>query len=267
VEWPATKPDQLALGSFGSRPPHLAIERMLTMLRGIEVHLPFDTRASWAARSYRLPESIRGSATHYPAERLNLLGFNLANAWSELRNQPSSRWEHTLSLLRLGMGERVDTVVTPPDMGGGNIYLAVRFTDLAEPVLASDLSDGQLAWLAFVAMARLNAGRSLLAVDEPELHLHPSLLGRVVALLAHLEGGTPALLSTHSDRVLEMLDDPAGAVRVLDLDGSRTMLSRLDPAELSKWLEEFGNLGQLRANGYLRRVIADPPLIAAEGAK
>lgn len=257
-DWLVSSNDEKALLSAVSM-AGLEATRLRAALRGIEVHVGFDTRASWAARSYQRPESLRVATTHFPADRLSLLGFNLANAWSALRGQATTDWELTMALVRLGLGDRVDSVLVTPDMGGGNIYLAVRFVDLADPVYASDLSDGQLSWLAFVAMARLNKGRSLLAVDEPEQHLHPSLLARVVALLAQESERCTVLLSTHSDRLLGLLDDPADAVRVCGFSQAGTVeVSRLDRAELDRWLEEFGDLGQLRANGYLRRVLSDP---------
>lgn len=246
--------------------PDWLFDRLRETLQAIEVHLGFDTRASWAARAYQRPESLRVGMTHRPATRLGLLGGNLANAWSELRNRPSDDWEHTLSLVRLGLGEQVDGVLTIPDAGGGNIYLALRFRGLDEPIFATDLSDGQLSWLAFVAMTQLNQGRSLLAIDEPELHMHPALLGRVMALLSAAEADTPTLVSTHADRVLSMLDDPAEAVRVCGLDGNRVTVARLDEAELPRWIEQFGDLGQIRAAGYLSRVVAGPPPRASEEA-
>ncbi|MCA9712999.1 MAG: AAA family ATPase, partial [Myxococcales bacterium] len=137
-------------------------------------------------------------------------------------------------------------MVVKPDPGGGNVYLAVSVAGLPTPIMAGNLSDGQLAWLAFVAMTRLNPGRSILAIDEPELHLHPHLLGGVAALLQQV--AAPVLLATHADRLLEQLDDPARSVRVCTLDDrGRAGLSTLDPVELSRWLAQFGDLGQLRS--------------------
>jgi predicted ATPase len=260
----AMKPDQLVVASFGSLPPQKAIERLLHVLRGIEVHLPFDTVAAWAARAYQLSKSLRSTTMLLPAERLDLLGFNLANAWSEINNGPSERRDHAHALVRLGLGEHIDSVVTKADPGGGHVALALTVQGLAEPIMAADLSDGQLSWLAFIALTRLNPGRALLAVDEPELHLHPSLLGRVVTMLARLPGGAPVLLSTHSDRVLELLDDPADAVRVCSLIGSRAEVSRIDAEQLLRWLEQFGDLGQLRAAGYLSRVLVPTPPVASD---
>ncbi|MBA3548585.1 MAG: AAA family ATPase [Nannocystis sp.] len=251
--------DQLVIASFGALPPQKAIERLLGVLGGIEVHLGFDTIAAWAARSYQFTLSMRGSSFLQPAERLNLLGFNFANAWISLRNQSSSHWEETMALVRLGLGDIIDTVNVDPDAGGGNIAVSIRFVGLAEPIPAANLSDGQLSWLAFVAMARLDRGRSLLAVDEPELHLHPSLCGRVIALLMGLEGGAPVIISTHADRVLELLDDPASAVRVCVNEGGNASVQRLDPVELAEWTKDYGDLGKLRANGLLARVLKEPP--------
>ncbi len=249
------KSDQLVIGSFGALPPQRAIERLLGVLRGIEVHLHFDTIAAWAARSYQFALSTRGSTFLQPADRLSLLGFNFPNAWAALKNRSSTHWNETMALVRLGIGSDIDTVNVDPDAGGGNVAVSVRRVDMAEAIPASNLSDGQLSWLAFVAMARLNESRSLLAIDEPELHLHPSLLGRVVSLLAGLEGGAPVVLCTHSDRVLELIDDPVSAVRVCSLEGGRATVSRLDATELERWLKEFGDLGYLRASGYLHRVL------------
>lgn len=255
----AMRPDRLVIASFGNLPPHKAIERLLTVLRSIEIQLPFDTVASWAASAYQLPRGMRSSVTLRPAERLDLLGYNLANAWNELKNGASEDWQAALDLVRLGLGDHIDNVQLRADPGGGSVALSLRIKGLHDPVPAADLSDGQLSWLAFVAMAHLNVNRSLLAVDEPELHLHPSLLGRVISLLSTLPGGAPVILSTHSDRVLEMLEEPAEAIRVCALEGSRAVVSRVDATELPRWLDEFGDIGQLRAAGYLPRVLIPLP--------
>lgn len=249
------EPNELLVptSSVFANSPH--VRRLLNALRGIEVHLSFDTRAVWAARTLQLRETMRAGTTHFPAARLELLGTNLANAWSELRSRETAHWERTMSLVRIGLGERVDSVTVTPDAGGGTIHLGVRFADLPMPVMASDLSDGQLSWLAFVAMTRLNENRSLLAFDEPESHLHPHLLGGAMALME--ETGAPVLLATHSDRLLESLEDPAGAVRVCSLNESgRAEVTTLDRDELDKWLAEYGDLGSLRAAGYLPHVLA-----------
>ena len=209
--------------------------------------------AAWAARSYQIPQTIRASNTLFPADRLRLLGSNLASAWAALKNGASAEWDRTLAMVRLGLGDSVDNVLVTPDPGGGNVWLSLKFKGFADPFPAANLSDGQLSWLGFVALVRLNPGRTLLAMDEPELHLHPQLIGGVVSLLASVDASV--VLATHSDRVLELLDDPAAAVRVCSLgEGGAATLATLNPDELQKWLVHFGDLGRLRAAGYLERV-------------
>ena len=252
----ATGPDQLVLGSFGSLPPQKAIERTLRVLKGVEVHLGFDTLAGWAGNSLQRLSTIRGSSMLHPADRLGLLGQNLSNAWFALKNRDEAHWRQTMALVRLGLGDSVDSVATVPYAGGGHVGIALNRKHLSQPIPGAYLSDGELSWLSFVALARLNERRSFLAIDEPELHLHPSLLGRVVSLLASLDDGVPVLISTHSDRVLELLEDPVSAVRICSLEGSEATVSMLDAAELPRWLEEFGDVGQLRASGYLHRLYA-----------
>ncbi|MBM4397708.1 MAG: AAA family ATPase [Deltaproteobacteria bacterium] len=260
----SARDESLAIGSFGALPPNEAVARLLAALGGIEVHLAFHTLASWAGQSVQRQTPVRGTTTLFPANRLTLLGHNLGNAWYALKNLDDAHWRHTMELVRLGLGSDIDNVNTVPDAGGGNISLVLKRSDLPDPIPASSLSDGQLAWLAFVALARLKDERSLLAFDEPELHLHPALLGRVVSLLAGLDQ-TPVVLATHADRVLEMLDDPAGAVRVCSIEGSRAVLSRIEPEALRPWLDRFGDLGQLRASGYLPRVLVPASGETAKG--
>lgn len=256
----ASQPGILSLASFGTQPPHEAVGRMREALQRIEVHLAFDTLPTWAANSIQRPQPLRGSVYHQPVEQLALLGHNLANAWSSLKNDfGEAHWQETMELVRLGLGDSIDSVAVRADAGGGNVSLWLQRLDMDGALPAAGLSDGQLTWLAFVALARLHSNRSALAFDEPEVHLHPALLGRVVALLSSLPGGAPVVLGTHSDRILELLDDPAGSVRVCGLArGGKTEVALLDPEELARWRKHYGDLGQLRASGYLHRALRQP---------
>lgn len=139
---------------------------------------------------------------------------------------------------------------------GGHLGLSLELRGLGR-VPAFQLADGQLTYLAFVALAQLNPGRSLLAFDEPEHHLHPALLGRVVQLFEEASASYPVILSTHSDRLLDLVADPAATVRVCELQTDyRTRLRKLDAAQLSKWMERYRGLGDIRAAGQLRSILA-----------
>jgi len=228
-------------------------------LKQIEVHLPFEVLPSWAARAHARKSEIRGSVLLQPADHLDLLGSNLVNVYYALREQSDrAYWNDTMDLLRLGLGIEFEEVRTVADSGGGAHALAIKWRGRDQPMTASALSDGQIAFLAFVGLYRLQRpGRTLMAMDEPELHLHPGLLSRVVQIFEAMGDRHPVLLSTHSDRLLDLLTDPVASVRVCELRGSATHLRRLDRESLDTWLTDFRGVGDLRSEGHLADVIGD----------
>jgi predicted ATPase len=109
-----------------------------------------------------------------------------------------------------------------------------------------------------VALIRLDDGRTLLAFDEPETHLHPALLARVVTLFEDAASRYPVVLSTHSDRLLDALPDPVASVVVSELDAQhRTKLRRLDPEQFDKWRDDYLGVGDIRAESQLESTLAE----------
>jgi predicted ATPase len=168
-----------------------------------------------------------------------------------------------LERARLGLGEDVRDLVLSP-VGRGNIELEVLFGAFPDaPVPAEQLSEGQLAYLGFLALCEFHSESSLLAFDEPEIHLHPELLARVTWMLEEASTTAPIVVATHSDRLLDALEDPASVVRICELNERRAVrLRRLDSARLTEWLKDYRGLGALRGDGYAPQVLA--PLDADE---
>lgn len=251
--------DQVLLSAFGSRPPHEAIPRVIDALEAIEVHGPVDVLPLWMGAELGWESPLRASVPLQPAERLALKGSNLANLWYTLREgRPAEHLQNALSYVRLGLGEDVLDVKLPADPGGGAISLALEYRGFREPVPARGLSDGTLAWLAFVAMTQLGSRNGLLCFDEPESHLHPGLLRRVVSLFETLAEERSVLLATQSDALLDALDEPVRNVVVCTLDSERaTRLQRLDHQALVRWLQRYRGLGEIRAAGHLASVLKE----------
>jgi predicted ATPase len=250
-------PGSLLVSAFGLRPPHPAIERARDALESIRVQLPFDVQATWGAASLKRESLARRPSQLEVAPHLSPGAANLADAYFELRS--SDNWPVVLDSIRLGLGEGVSDVLTVP-VGGGNHSLAVRYEALPEAIPVSGLSDGTICYLAFVALCMLPDKGLLLAIDEPELHLHPGLLARVLSLLEATADDRPVLVATHSDRLLDALSDPAKQTVVCDLE-ERSMKARLrclDRRALDSWLESYAGLGEIRADGF------DDLLVAAE---
>jgi predicted ATPase len=241
------------VSGFGVLPPHPALPRLIGALQDIEVHVPFMTSPEWVGRSLRTQAPLRQSTVIEGANRLEMGGLNLANAFHTLRSNKSPKhFERTMEYVRLGLGDDVESIESPVDPGGGRIGLALRRVGAAQAEPAFTWSDGMLSYLAFVALFRLEAPAPLLVFDEPEVHLHPHLLQRVIGFFDAMGERTNVLICTHSDRLLDALPDPAAAARLMELDATRAVrIIEPDADVLKRWLEKYSGagLGTLRAEG------------------
>lgn len=239
---------------FGRASDHAAVGIVREACEGIDVHLPFRVSATWANRSTGQGSALRDPRIVEPGRRLELFGANLATVYQLLKNSGAERWRETMELLRLGIGPDFEDVsISVP--GSGHISLELELRGVGS-VSAFHLADGLLAYLSFVALVQLDDGRSLLAFDEPEHHLHPALLARVVDLLEDAAQRYPVVLSTHSDQLLDCLSDPVASVVVCELDRDRrTQLRRLDPEQFEKWRDDYRGVGSIRAEGELRSIL------------
>lgn len=258
VDVPVSSSTDLLLTELsGLLSPHPAIGLMRELLSSIEVHLPFEVTPMWASRAHQRPSAARGSVVLQPTDRLEMFGRNIANAFFTLRNERDrEHWEATMDLVRLGLGGHIESVNTRADPSGGSLALTLKLVGQDELWPAFALSDGQLAFLCFIALYRLNPGRSLLAFDEPELHMHPELLVRVLQFFEDMAERHPVVIATHSDVLLDALSDPTRSVQVCELVDGQTRLRHLDRNGLQKWLSQYRGVGQLRSEGYLPAILS-----------
>lgn len=235
------------------------VDRVWRVLDGIEVHLGHEVTALWRQRERSRSgvtgassASLRDPSQLGPAKRLEHGATNLASLFHGLKNDARpADWDFTRRLVRLGLGEQVDDVAVQVVADSGFATLAVRYTD-GRVVPAMALSDGQLAYLAFVGMTRSPAPRSVLLVDEPELHLHPGLAVRVLDLLDATANKSPVILATHSNDILDALEHPEDEVRIVSQIEGKTVLSSLSPGFVERW--------KPRTLSELRRSVGDAEL-------
>jgi predicted ATPase len=242
--------------SFNSHLP--ALIRISEALAGIDVQLPFSVRPTWHARERNERSALRESTPLRNAQRLERGGDNLVSAFHELKNR--SDWQETLEVVRLGLGDDIEDIRVSVDANSYGV-LTVKRRAQKDAVPSSSLSDGTLAYLCIVAMLRLRPKRSLLVFDEPELHLHPRLLSTVMDLLQAEARIHPVLLATHSDRVLDLLENPAEQTVLTRLnDDDCTVLERPNAEALQRWLDGdggFRGLGAVVAAGHESSVFID----------
>lgn len=251
VELPRTR---LALTSFGAF-PQPSMLRVIQILERVRTHVAFDVGRTAFTRAATVP-GIRAPAHLDEAFELARGGGNLGNCLHALRE--SDAWPEVMARIREGLGANLVDVKMPA-VGVGSFALAFYYADLPEPIPASVLSDGQLAFIAFVVLTSLARRNSLLVFDEPETHLHPELLVRLVWLFEELAQHCPVVLCTQSDGLLDALTEPTTSTVLCELDADHaTKLFRPDAERLQEWLRDYRGLGALRAEGYARHVLTRP---------
>ncbi len=100
--------------------------------------------------------------------------------------------------------------------------LEMQFPDMPRPFGAHELSDGTLKYLCLLGALMGYRLPSLIALNEPEASLHPSLLPPLARLIAHAAQRTRIWIVTHSEALADALYEETGkkARRVIKEDGA-----------------------------------------------
>ncbi|MCA9515629.1 MAG: AAA family ATPase [Myxococcales bacterium] len=259
---PLVGPATLALGyAANSLSAHPELVRLSRALRGIEVQPPLDVRPLWQQREVQNRTGPRWPARPDTFERVQRYGTGLPSAFAVIRNE-RDRWQRLVDRARAAVGVDLDDIQLVP-AGSGELDVVLKFRGGAARPLRV-MSEGQVAYLGLLAMVELGQGRTLLALDEPDVHLHPELAVNLVQILEELGASCPVVVATHSDRLLDGLSDPA-AEAVLCEVGSEgvAVMRRPNPATLDALLESHRGLGDLRAAGLGAHAFDDGRLLAA----
>lgn len=141
--------------------------------------------------------------------------------------------------------------------GEQRIQLAVRWAKLKRPQTAASLSDGTLRFLFLItALAQPNPP-ALIAIDEPETGLHPSMMRIIAEYAQEASRHTQVVLTTHSPALLDAFTDAEPTVTVCELKDGATVLKNLDSEALKYWLSKY-SLGELQQSGQLEAMQPAP---------
>ncbi|HIN63458.1 MAG TPA: chromosome segregation protein SMC, partial [Candidatus Obscuribacterales bacterium] len=151
--------------------------------------------------------------------------------------------------MRAAFGSDFDKLVFPP-AADQRIQLRVRWKTLKTEQSAADLSDGTLRFL-FLLAALANPNPSpLIAIDEPETGLHPSMMPILAEHATDAARRSQVIFTTHSAQLLNYFSEAPFATTVTKWSNGETRLAVLDRTDLAKWLEEY-SLGSLFESGEL----------------
>jgi predicted ATPase len=211
---------------------HPLVQQVRAALASIAVYPYFRTGAAWAD-----PEAIpmRRPARLEPGARLHTTGSNLAAALHTLREERPEDWEDFLRIVRLAFPRMKDLRL--PAVSRGTVQL-FWVEEGGRSFDASELSDGTLGFLAILC-ALFQPGSALIAVDEPEAHLHPDALMRLAGAAESLSVRQPILFTTQSDALIGLLDEIPESVVVAQREGDEARLLRPGLEDLREWLKSF----------------------------
>ena len=112
------------------------------------------------------------------------------------------------------------------------------------PWKAHVLSDGTLRFICLATLLLQPPALmpDIILIDEPELGLHPYAINLLAQMLKRAAETKQVIVSTQSVELLNAMS-PEDVV-VAGRENGATTLKRLDPADLTDWLEDY-SLGEL----------------------
>ena len=174
---------------------------------------------------------------------------NLGVVLSNLLNRPPVK-RRILEGMRTFYAGIEDIVV---NITGGTAQIFFHEEGLQHPVPATRLSDGSLRYLCLLAVLRHPEPPPVICIEEPEIGLHPDIIPEVAKLLVEASSRSQIFVTTHSDVLVDALDDTPEAVVVCEKRDGATELRRLDAEKLKSWVERYrfaeASLGELWVSG------------------
>ena len=156
---------------------------------------------SWHISNLHIADA-RSNAEAGFAEHLSPTGDNVAQVAQYLYERHPAQFKLVLDAMKA----RVPGVKNIEAQSTEDGRLLLRFQDgsFRDPFVARYVSDGTIKMFAYLVLLHDPSPHSLLAVEEPENHLYPSLLGELIEeFRAYAQRGGQAFVSTHSPDFLQ----------------------------------------------------------------
>ena len=134
----------------------------------------------------------------------------------------------------------------------GNLLLSLKESG-GRLITMARISDGTLRYLTLLSILLHPDPPPLVAIEEPELGLHPDLIPEIAELLIEASARMQLVVTTHSRMLVDALTDHPSSVVVCTKENGESQFERLDETHLKQWLEHYGSatLGELWSSGDL----------------
>ena len=232
----ASLPEDESLLSFAAGPfaANRFVAEFQQELAAWKIHQGFHTDREARIRS---PQVTRAD-TQVSAD-----GQNLVSVLHSLYTSDRDFENEITTAMRSAFGDDFEKLVFPP-AADQRIQMRIRWHSLKREQSAADLSDGTLRFLFLLAVLANPSPPPLIAIDEPETGLHPSMLPIVAEYARDASRRAQVILTTHSPEFLDAFGDDPPTTTVVERIEGQTTLRVVTGDELSYWLNKY-TLGEL----------------------
>lgn len=140
------------------------------------------------------------------------------------------------TMIELGEGELLSSVVEDAFPGSkllvaaeqGRLSLQMSQHGLLRPLSATELSEGTLRYVLWIAALLTPRPPGLMVLNEPETSLHPELLGALARLIAKAAKRIQIVVVTHAARLISALEEQPAchSMRLEKQFGETTIVGR-----------------------------------------
>lgn len=185
--------------------------------------------------------------------RVDADGQNLVSVLHTLYTSDRDFKSEVNDAMTAAFGSDFEEIIFPP-AADQRIQLRLRWRSLKREQSAADLSDGTLRFLFLLTVLASPNPAPVIAIDEPETGLHPSMLPIVAEYAVQASSKAQVILTTHSPQLLDAFTDTKPRTTVVQRVDGETRLHVLDEAQLNRWLESY-SLGALQRSGELEEMV------------
>ena len=196
---------------------------------------------------------IRRSPVSRLEQRVSSDGQNLINVIHTLYTSNRKFEQDINEAMFAAFGIDYDKFIFPPDAGDQRVQMRLRWKTLSRDQSTADLSDGTLRFLFLITVLAAPNPPPLIAIDEPETGLHPSMLPIIAEFAVEASRRTQVIFTTHSDQFLDAFRDTKPTTTVAKWENGETTLTTLNGEELDYWLKDY-TLGSLFRSGELENM-------------
>lgn len=226
---------------------------------------PFDTNrfitlfqqdlSAWSVYhdiNVSLNAQIRQPTVARVEKRVEPDGQNLISVLHTLYTESREFKKEINRAMQVAFGNDFEELIFPP-ASDQRIQLRVRWKSLKREQSAADLSDGTIRYLLLLTILASPSPPPIIAIDEPETGLHPSMLPIIAEYAADASIRSQVIITTHSPQLLDAFSELKPTTTIVKWDEGETTLKTLSGQDLDYWLKEY-SLGALFKSGELEEM-------------